>query len=127
MLRALPGASGLWRRHVALRFALGMPRSPFPRCGRVLSGAPALPLLAYSRWLPLPRFLGGAAMVIGSRGWSSVTNAAALAACWLVLTLVLPTLAHVVIWHRAVPVAQGVELTLAQREAVNRAWDIPPR
>jgi ABC-2 type transport system permease protein len=38
--------------------------------------------------------------------------------------LVLPTLAHVLI-NRAVPVNQGAEIALAQREMVNRAWDIP--
>ena len=38
--------------------------------------------------------------------------------------LVLPTLAHVAI-NRAVPIGQGAEIALAQREMVNRAWDIP--
>lgn len=40
------------------------------------------------------------------------------------LTLVLPTLASAAI-ARAVPVAKGIDLTLAQREAVHRGWDIP--
>lgn len=126
MLRALPGASGLWRRRVALRFALGYAALAIPfGVGAVLSGVAALPLIGVLALVAAYlAFWAVLAMVIGSRGWSSVTNAAALAACWLVLTLVLPTLAHVVI-NRAVPVAQGVELTLAQREAVNRAWDIP--
>ena len=63
-------------------------------------------------------------LLVGRLGWSSVTNAATLAACWLVLTLVLPTLAHVVI-NRSVPVDQGAEIVLAQREIVNHAWEIP--
>jgi ABC-2 type transport system permease protein len=62
--------------------------------------------------------------LIGRLRWSSVANAATLAACWLVLVLVLPTLAHVAI-NRAIPVNQGAEIALAQREMVNRAWDIP--
>jgi ABC-2 type transport system permease protein len=56
--------------------------------------------------------------------WSSVANAASLAGIWLIITLVLPTIAHVAI-NQAIPVGQGIQLTLAQREAVNRAWDIP--
>lgn len=126
MLRALPGAGGLWRRRVALRFTLAYAALAIPfGVGAVLSGVAALPLIGVLALVAAYlAFWAVLAMVVGSRGWSSVTNAAALAACWLVLTLVLPTLAHVVI-NRAVPVAQGVELTLAQREAVNRAWDIP--
>src|SRR5690606_11374050 len=63
-------------------------------------------------------------VLVGRLGWSSTANAATLAASWLVLVLVLPTLAHVAI-NRAIPVNQGAEIALAQREMVNRAWDIP--
>lgn len=52
----------------------------------------------------------------------SIANAATLAATWLVLTLILPALALLVI-NGAIPVRQGVELTLAQREAVHGGWD----
>ncbi len=52
----------------------------------------------------------------------SIANAATLAATWLVLTLVLPALALLAI-NSAIPVRQGVELTLAQREAVHGGWD----
>jgi ABC-2 type transport system permease protein len=53
-----------------------------------------------------------------------VANGAVLAATWVVLSLVLPALAHIAI-NRANPVRQGVELTLAQREAVHAGWDKP--
>jgi ABC-2 type transport system permease protein len=56
--------------------------------------------------------------------WSSVANAATLAACWLILSLVLPSFANVAI-NRAIPVTSGPEIALAQREMVNGAWDIP--
>lgn len=56
--------------------------------------------------------------------FGSVANAALLAAVWLVLTLVLPGLALLAI-NSAIPVRQGVELTLAQREAVHAGWDKP--
>ncbi|WP_422922066.1 DUF3526 domain-containing protein [Sphingomonas liriopis] len=64
------------------------------------------------------------AALVARLGWSSVANAATLGAAWLLIVLVAPTLAHVAI-DRAVPVVQGSEIALAQRETVNRAWDIP--
>jgi ABC-2 type transport system permease protein len=62
------------------------------------------------------------AALVGKLGWSSVANAATLAAAWLVL--VMPTLANVAI-NNAVPLNHGAEIALAQREAINHAWDIP--
>ncbi len=46
--------------------------------------------------------------------WSSVANAATLAAAWLILVLILPTLANVLV-NRAIPVAQDAEIALTQR------------
>ncbi|VXC99628.1 ABC transporter permease (fragment) [Sphingomonas sp. 8AM] len=40
------------------------------------------------------------------------------------LVLIVPTLGNVVI-DRLIPVGPGAEIALAQREIVNRAWDIP--
>lgn len=61
---------------------------------------------------------------IGRKTQSSATNAAALAATWLVLTLILPALSHLAI-NTAIPVRQGVELTLEQREKIHGGWDQP--
>jgi ABC-2 type transport system permease protein len=126
MLSALPGARGLWLRRAGLRFAIlfAMLALPFT-IGAMLSGAAAGPILAILAatagyllfWMLL-------ALLVGRLRWSSVANAATLAACWLVLALVLPTLANVVI-NRATPIDQGAEIALAQREIVNRAWEIP--
>jgi ABC-2 type transport system permease protein len=69
-------------------------------------------------------FWFGIAMLIGSAMRTSATAAAAMIGCWILLTLVLPTLANAAI-ARVVPVAKGIDLTLAQREAVHRGWDIP--
>ena len=127
MLDAIAGSGRhLWARRVTLRggllfVALGTPLT----IGAILSHVPGILLLAV---LGLTAFYLafwiGVTLLIGRLRWSSVANAATLAGLWLVLTLVLPTLAHVAI-NQAVPVGQGAELTLAQREAVNRAWDIP--
>jgi ABC-2 type transport system permease protein len=64
------------------------------------------------------------AALVGRLRWRSVANAATLAGAWLVLVLIVPTLANVLI-NQAVPVDQGAEIALAQRDVVNHAWDIP--
>jgi ABC-2 type transport system permease protein len=126
-LEALPHGGGeLWLRRSALRFVvlwlvLGVPFG----VGALISGAPVAGVAAFLAiaagyllfWIAIT-------LLISRLRWSSVANAAALAATWLVLALVLPTLADVVI-NRAIPVEQGSEIALAQREAVNGAWDIP--
>jgi ABC-2 type transport system permease protein len=127
MLDALAGSAGnLWTLRAALRgsllfLALGLPLS----VGAVLSHVPIATLLAVLGLVALYlAFWIGATLLIERLRWSSVANAATLAGLWLVLTQILPTIANVAI-NRAIPVGQGVEISLAQREAVNRAWDIP--
>lgn len=127
MLMALPGKGRtLWLRRVALRFVLLYAVLALPLLvGTLASGVAFLSILAVMALVAAYiAFWVALTLLIGRIGWSSVANAASLAALWLVITLVLPTIAHVAI-NQAIPVSQGVELTLAQREAVNRAWDIP--
>lgn len=126
MLRALPRSRRLWWRRGLLRFAFVYLSVAVPFViGAMVSGTALPTILAVLALVAAYLvFWVALALLVGRMSWSSVTNAAALAACWLVLTLVLPTLAHVAI-NRAIPLGQGVELTLAQREAVNKAWDIP--
>jgi ABC-2 type transport system permease protein len=118
--------AGLWRRRIVLRLGLLWIALALPfTVGAVLSGAGtggiASFLLVSAAYLVFWALL---CLWIGSRGWSSVTNAATLAASWLVLTLILPALAHLTI-NMAVPVRQGVELTLEQREKIHGGWDRP--
>jgi ABC-2 type transport system permease protein len=126
-LEALPrGGRALLRRRTLLRFGLLwlVLAVPFGTAAAI-SGVAAIKVVAVLAiiggyllfWIAL-------AALVGRLGWSSVANAAILAAAWLVLVLVVPTLGHVAI-NNAVPVAQGAEIALAQRERVNRAWDIP--
>ncbi|MEI4505260.1 DUF3526 domain-containing protein [Sphingopyxis sp. CCNWLW253] len=126
MLQALSRGRRLWWRRGVLRFVLIYTALAVPfLAGGLLSGAWALSqLLILVLIAAYLAFWALVSVVIARRGSRSTTNAATLAALWLILTLVLPTLSHIVI-NRAIPVGQGVELTLAQREAVNRAWDIP--
>lgn len=127
MLDAIAGSGQhLWARRVLLRGALLFAALAGPIViGAILSHVASLNLLAVLGLIALYlAFWIGVTLLIGRMRWTSVTNAATLAGLWLVLTLILPTVAHVAI-NQAIPVGQGVELTLAQREAVNRAWDIP--
>ncbi|MEJ2410321.1 MAG: DUF3526 domain-containing protein [Novosphingobium sp.] len=127
MLEALPhGGKALWRRRTALRFALLWLVLSVPLAiAAVVEGVPAnATLIVLALIAAYLLFWIGLAALIGRLRWSSVANAATLAALWLVLVLIVPTLAHVAI-NQAIPVDQGAEIALAQREAVNRAWDIP--
>lgn len=126
-LEALPhGGRALWWRRTALRLillwaALGLPFAAAAVIEGVGFGTLVIVLASAFAYL---LFWVGCAALVGRLRWSSVTNAATLAAAWLVLVLIVPTLANVVI-NAAVPVNQGAEIALAQREAVNHAWDIP--
>lgn len=116
----------LWARRVLLRCGLLFVALTVPLAiGAILSHVPGITLLLVLGLVALYlAFWIGVTLLIGRLRWSSVANAATLAGLWLMLTLLLPTIAHVAI-NKAIPVGQGVELTLAQRKAVNRAWDIP--
>ena len=125
-LLALPGAGGLWRRRVGLRCALLFAALALPVCaGTVVVGMPvadlALVLMVTAAYLA---FWSGLSLLVATRGWRSVANATALMGAWALLTLVLPALANVAL-TRAVPVHQGVDLMMAQRQAVHGAWEIP--
>jgi len=127
MLDALPrGGAALWRRRTVLRLillwaALGLPFAVAALVEGVEIGVVLLVLGVIVAYL---LFWIGLAALVGRLRWSSVANAATLAAAWLVLVLIVPTLGNVVI-DRAIPVGQGAEIALAQREVVNHAWDIP--
>lgn len=118
--------TGLWRRRIVLRTGLLWLALVLPfAAGGLLSGATVGGILIFcavsAAYLV---FWTGLCLFVDQKGWSSVTNAATLAACWLVLTLILPALAHLGI-NAAEPVRQGVELTLEQREKIHGGWDRP--
>ncbi len=126
-LDALPhGGRALRRRRTGVRLmllwsALGLPFM----AGSVLEGvAPGQVLIVLALILAYLLFWVALAAAVGRLRWSSVANAASLIAAWLILVLVLPTFANVAI-DRMVPVDEGAEIALAQRDAVNGAWDIP--
>lgn len=116
----------LWLRRIAWRLGLLYTALVMPfLIGAMISGAGIGPsLLIGGLALAYLLFWAALALLVARLRWSSLANAATLSASWMVLTLVLPTLAYLAI-NAAVPVRQGVELTLAQREQVHSGWDRP--
>ena len=125
LLISLPGR-GLWRRRAGLRYGAVMAALGLPLVvGGIAMAAPASGIAVMLLTAALYcGFWFGLAMLIGASVQRSATGAAAMIGCWIVLTLIAPTLANAAI-ARSVPVAKGIDLTLAQRETVHRGWDIP--
>ena len=127
MLRALPGSTRrLWLRRAGLRFALVVAALLSPLlAGGMISGAPVGGLLAMAGVALLYiAFWFALVLLVAGRAWSSIANATTLMGLWVTLTLVLPTLANIVIL-RAIPVEQGVDIMLVQRQNVHAAWEVP--
>ncbi|WP_033923449.1 DUF3526 domain-containing protein [Sphingomonas sp. 37zxx] len=127
LLLSIPGRAGaVWRRRAGLRYALVLAALLLPLVAALLAlGSPLLGGLGMiavaSVYLA---FWFALCLILGARINASATSAAALVGCWIALTLLLPTLANAAI-ARAVPVAKGIDLTLAQRELVHHGWDTP--
>ncbi|WP_374586278.1 DUF3526 domain-containing protein [Pseudoduganella sp.] len=127
LLASLPSTPGaLWRRRVLLRLALLAAALLLPLlAGALLSGAAAgeTAMLAGAALLYLSFWCGLAAWG-AAVARSAAAGAALLLAAFMLLALVLPTGVNAAL-ERALPVAQGAELALAQRQAVHSAWDKP--
>lgn len=127
LLASLPaGAADTWRRRVGLRFGLLWLAALLPvACGALVAGAGinGFGAIALVATLYLA-FWFGLAGWLAARARTSSSSAAILLACLVGLTMILPTLADAAI-ARLSPVSKGVELALAQRQAVHSGWDIP--
>ena len=127
LLASLPaGAANTWRRRVGLRYALVWLAALLPvavGAGVAGAGMVGFGLIALVASLYLGFWFGLAAWV-AARARTSACSAATLLACLVGLSMILPTLADAAI-ARLSPVSKGVELALAQRQAVHAGWDIP--
>lgn len=127
LLSSLPArAGGLWLRRSGLRYGLVLLALLAPLgVGGLIAGASitGIAILSLIAALYLA-FWFGLSLLVAARGKTSAGAATALVGCWIVLTLLIPAAANAAI-TRAIPVARSVDLTLAQREAVHHAWDIP--
>lgn len=127
LLASLPaGAANTWRRRVGLRFGLLWLAALLPvAAGAFVAGAGAVGFGAIALVATLYlAFWFGLAGWVAARARTSSSSAAILLACLVGLTMILPTLADAAI-ARLSPVSKGVELALAQRQAVHSGWDIP--
>ena len=93
--------------------------------GGLLAGAGASKLTSASLIVALHiGFWWGVCAIVDRLGWSSPVNLTALIGAWLALAVVLPAAMERSL-EAAVPLPDGGEIMLAQREAVNDAWDLP--
>jgi len=125
-LLSLPSGRRIWHRRAGLRYVLLLAALVLPvLIGALVTGTHAstiaIVLLLIASYLA---FWVGVSLLMAHRGWRSVTNATALMGTWAILTLVVPTLANIAL-TRAIPVHQGIDLMLAQREIIHGAWEIP--
>lgn len=126
LLLSLPDGGRLWRRRAALRYVLLSACLVLPvLAGAAVSGTAigtlGIVLAVVASYLA---FWVGLSLLVATWGWRSVANATALMGSWVLLTLVIPTLANVIL-VRGIQVHQGVDLMLAQRQTVHGAWEIP--
>lgn len=127
VLQAMPGGTGrLWLRRAALRLLLVLAALALPlTTGAVLSGSiGAVVATALLATVAQVAFWGGLSLLVASRRWSSTAHATALVGTWVALTLALPACANLAL-ARAIPVDQGVDLMLTQRQNVHAAWEVP--
>jgi len=121
-LRSLLLAKSLLRLLYVASISIAITIAGFLAAGVNSGSAEALPaaviwmltVMAYGLfWL-------GIATLINSRGWSSAANAMTLAAIWLVLVAIVPSVLNVVI-SAAHPLPSRIALVEAAREAQSRA------
>lgn len=127
LVASLPLAqTRFWFKRTALRYVLVYATACVPFAGAALfSGAGGLDMLGVLGIAGVYiAFWFGLSLLVAVVARSSASAAAALLACFVVLNLVLPTAWNAFI-SRAVPVAKGIELTLAQRQEVHQGWDLP--
>ncbi len=127
LLRSLAHFSTLrWLQRVVLRYLLVFIALTLPLViGAVIASTALSTLLAFIViTLAYLAFWCGVCVFVATRHWHSVTHATALVGIWVVLTLILPTLVNLML-TRFIPVAQGVDLMLTQRQNVHSAWEIP--
>jgi len=125
-LLSLSGNARFWWWRIGLRYALLCLALLIPVIvGALVAGTEAVSVAIIGLLVvSYVAFWCGVCVLIARCNGRCVTNATALMGLWALLTLILPTLANVLL-TRSIPVHQGVDLMLAQREAIHGAWEIP--
>ena len=115
-----------WRARAALRVgALALCVIGPLWAGGLLAGTGASSLVPASLVVVLHiAFWWGVCAMIDRFRWSSPVNLTALVGAWLALAVIVPATIKVSV-EAAVPLPDGGDILLTQREAVNDAWDMP--
>ncbi|MEM1106941.1 MAG: DUF3526 domain-containing protein [Pseudomonadota bacterium] len=118
--------AGLWFSRAAWRMgALAIALLAPLWIGAGISGSgPGAALLASGAVVAHLAFWWAITAAVNRRDWSAPVNLTALMGVWLALAIVLPALFKAGV-DAAIPVPDGGDIVLAQREAVNDAWDLP--
>ncbi|CAL4869441.1 hypothetical protein MMA231_03733 (plasmid) [Asticcacaulis sp. MM231] len=127
LLRASPKVGGgFWARRAGLRGMLIWAAVAVPfMAGAMIAQAPFIATLEVLGLMALyVAFWTGLCLVTSAFGLGSRLNTLALLSQWMVLVLIAPVVAHIAI-SRAVPVPQGVDIVLKQRQSVHGAWEVP--
>jgi ABC-2 type transport system permease protein len=126
LLEASQGQRSLWPIRAGLRIGLLTLAVVLPLwAGGLWSGASALIMLLATLAVALYLvFWGVVSLYLAKAKWTSSVNLTVLLGVWLGLCAVLPAMLNTAI-DRAVPLPDGGEIMLTQREAVNDAWDLP--
>ena len=88
----------------------------------IRAGEQALHWLGYSALYLL--FWTILATVVASRARSEAASLGGAFGCWIVFTVLLPSLLNLAL-STLIPVPQGLELTVRQRQAMHSTWDQP--
>lgn len=93
--------------------------------GGALGGAPAGGLLLISMAVLAHLLIWWGLIALADRLiLAPATQLSLLVGIWLLLAILMPSAGRILI-ERAIPVPSGAEILMVQREAVNRAWDLP--
>lgn len=116
----------LWRWRALLRTAGVFVAAALPLwlAGAASGTATATLALATSALAAYLLFWAVLCSTISARPAPSETILASLVGLWMLLGMLLPAAGRVAI-DRAIPLPTGADIVLAQREAVNAAWDLP--
>ncbi|MEM9292666.1 MAG: DUF3526 domain-containing protein [Acidobacteriota bacterium] len=115
-----------WRTRSGIKVALLTSCLLLPLwIGGLASGSGAADLASASLLTALHLlFWWGVCSLIEGRGWNSSVNLVAACGVWLLLAVITPAAIQAVV-DASIPLPDGGDIVLTQREAVNGAWDLP--
>ena len=126
LLESTARNSGLWRYRSLLRTILLWVCLAVPLwVGGMAAGSSLSTLLFASLAVLVHLFIWWLIIsFVTAKGWSSAVNLVGLMGVWVLLAVIMPGAIKAGV-NATVPVPEGGDILLTQREAVNDAWDLP--